>query len=65
MHYDRYFPLTLHPPQCCDGGRAALCLGERENRSPVFEISERRDCVTTIGKPSSARLLFPLPEGEG
>jgi hypothetical protein len=49
------FPLTLHPPQYCYGGWAALSLGEREN------------CRQSAGETDAMRafkwqaLLFPLP----
>ena len=43
----------------------AFSLGEREYPPPVFGESKGADGRTTLGKLQRARMLFPLPKGEG
>src|SRR5688572_18625748 len=47
----------------CD--RFPLTPVEDENCLSAFDKSERSESSATIGKSKSARLLFPLPKGEG
>lgn len=56
--FQRPVPLTLHPPQYCYGGRAALSLWERWNYRARVEVPSGWTIV-------ESRKPFPSPKGRG